>query len=73
MPRGSVKPSWRKPAGMLAIVALILIWAVAVASFSVEIGLLPVLAQFAIYLVLGVVWILPLKPLLRWMETSRWR
>jgi hypothetical protein len=25
------------------------------------------------YVVAGIVWILPLKPLLRWMETGRWR
>jgi len=26
-----------------------------------------------IYLVAGVIWIAPLKPLLRWMELGRWR
>ena len=31
----------------------------------------PVQAVF--YLVTGIVWIAPLKPLLRWMETGRWR
>ena len=25
------------------------------------------------YVVAGIAWILPLKPLLRWMETGRWR
>jgi hypothetical protein len=68
-----MKASWRKPAGMFAILALILFWVVAVASFSVEIGALPVLVQALIYVVLGIVWIAPLKPLLRWMETGRWR
>jgi predicted membrane channel-forming protein YqfA (hemolysin III family) len=73
LPRGEVNPSWRKPAGMIAILLLILVWVVAVASFSVQIGALPVLAQALIYVVLGVVWIAPLKPVLRWMETGRWR
>ena len=73
MARGSVEPSWRKPAGALAIVAVILFWIVAVASFSNEIGALPVLVQLPIYVVLGVLWVAPLKPLLRWMETGRWR
>lgn len=73
MPRGSVNPSWRKPAGMIAILSLILVWVIAVASFSGWIGTLPVLAQLPIYLVLGIVWIAPLKPMLRWMETGRWR
>lgn len=73
MARGSVKATWRKPAGMFAILALILFWVVAVASFSAEIGALPVLVQALVYVVLGIVWIAPLKPLLRWMETGRWR
>ena len=65
--------SWRKPAGMFAILLLILVWVVAVASFSAEIGSLPILVQLVIYVFLGIVWIMPLKPLLRWMETGRWR
>ena len=73
MARGEVRASWRKPAGMLAILLLILVWVVLVASFSAQIGALPILVQLAIYLVLGIVWIMPLKPLLRWMETGRWR
>jgi hypothetical protein len=65
--------SWRKPAGIVAILALILVWVVLVTSFSAWIGALPVLVQLPIYLLLGIVWIAPLKPLLRWMETGRWR
>ncbi|WP_066726926.1 DUF2842 domain-containing protein [Sphingomonas pituitosa] len=68
-----MSPSWRKPAGALAIVGLILVWVVLVASFSGQIGALPILVQTLIYFALGIVWILPLKPLLRWMETGRWR
>lgn len=64
-------PSWRKPAGALAIVALILLWVAMVASFSAEIAMLPAWAQLIVYVVLGIVWIAPLKPLLRWMETGR--
>ncbi|WP_420822627.1 DUF2842 domain-containing protein [Sphingomonas flavalba] len=68
-----MKPNWRKPAGMLMILALIALWSALVVGFSDVIGALPALAQAPIYLVLGIVWILPLKPLLRWMETGRWR
>jgi hypothetical protein len=68
-----MNPSWRKPVGTLAILTLILVWVVAVASFSPWIGALPTLVQLVIYLVLGIVWILPLRPLLLWMETGRWR
>jgi hypothetical protein len=63
-----VTPSWRKPAGAFAILLLIAGWAVAVASLSGLIGRLPALVQALVYLVAGVIWILPLRPLLIWME-----
>lgn len=67
------EPSWRKPAGIFAILALIGGWAALVASLSTSVGRWPVLIQALFYLVAGLVWILPLKPLLRWMETGRFR
>ena len=74
-PRHYHQHSWRKPVGMLAIVGLIALWAVMVASLSGIIGTLPIWAQTPIYVVLGIVWIwvLPLRRLLAWMETGRWR
>ncbi len=68
-----MKPSWRKPVGMLGILALIATWAFVVASGSVWIGRLPGWLQLPIYVVAGIVWILPLKPALSWMETGKWR
>lgn len=64
------QPSWRKPAGMGLILLLIVVWAVIVVSASglVEGG--HWLIQAIYYTVAGIVWILPLKPLLRWMETG---
>ena len=67
------KPSWRNGAGIAGILLLIVLLAVLVASFSGVVGRWPVLAQALFYLVIGVVWIAPLKPLLRWMETGRFR
>ena len=65
------RPSWRKPAGIAAILLLIAGLAVLVASFSSTVSRWPVLAQGLFYLVAGLIWIVPLKPLLRWMETGR--
>ena len=65
------QPSWRGPVGTFAILALIAVWAVLVASLSDHVGEWPVLAQALFYLVAGVVWIVPLKPLLQWIETGR--
>ena len=65
--------SRRMGLGMVAIVAIIAVWAIIVASLAGPIGSLPVLLQALLYLFAGIAWILPLKPLLRWMETGRWR
>jgi hypothetical protein len=67
------EPSWRKPVGIAAILLLILFWAVLVASFAGAVGRWPVIVQALFYLVVGVAWIAPLGPLLRWSETGRWR
>lgn len=66
-----IEPNWRKPAGIFAILALIAVWSMAVVSLSGTVGNWPVLVQAIFYLVAGIAWILPLKPLLRWMETGR--
>ena len=66
-------PSWRKPAGALAILALIAVWAVLVASLSHVVGAWGWPLQLLFYVGTGLVWITPLKPLLLWMETGRWR
>lgn len=67
-----LRPDWRKPAGIAAILLLVLAWAVLVASFSGIVGRLPALVQALFYCVVGMIWIVPLKPLLRWSQTGRW-
>ena len=66
-------PDWRKPVGMLIILAIIAIWSVLVVSLSAIVGQWHWAAQAIFYLIAGIIWIAPLKPLLRWMETGRWR
>lgn len=67
------QPSSRTLAGIAAILLLILILAVLVLSLAGFVSRWPVVLQAGFYLVIGIVWILPLKPLLRWMETGRSR
>lgn len=69
------QPSWRKPVGTFIIVGLIALWAIMIGSLSSLIGGLPMIAQVPVYIFLGLIWIwiLPLKRLLAWMETGRWR
>ena len=67
------RPNWRVGAGIAAILLLIMLVAVLVLSLSGLVSRWPVALQAAFYLVIGVAWIAPLKPLLRWMETGRLR
>lgn len=61
------EPSLRKPLGVLAILAWIALWAVlAVTLPRPENDWLQILWFGA----LGVAWIAPLKPVLRWMEAK---
>jgi hypothetical protein len=66
-----IRPSWRKLAGIAMILILIALWALFVASLAPVVGRWPVLAQAAFYLFVGIVWIVPLKPLIGWIETGR--
>lgn len=68
-----LEPTWRQPAGIALILLWIAVWCVAVVSASVLIAALPWPIHALYYLVAGIAWIAPLKPLLRWMETGRLR
>ncbi|MBA2466214.1 MAG: DUF2842 domain-containing protein [Sphingomonas sp.] len=65
-------PSSRKGASIALILLLIFFWAALVASLAPVVGQWPILIQAAFYLFMGIAWIIPLKPLLRWSETGRW-
>lgn len=66
-------PSWRKPVGALIILVLIAAWCALISSLSTLVGGWHWAAQAAFYLVTGIVWITPMRPLLVWMETGRLR
>jgi hypothetical protein len=69
----SMEPSPRKLVGIAAIVLLILVWTAFVASMAQVVGGWPVLVQAPFYLVMGLAWIIPLKPLVRWIQTGSFR
>jgi hypothetical protein len=66
-------PTWRKPVGVLSILLIIAIWSFIIASQWELIGSFPIWVQAVIYLIAGIVWLLPLKPILIWMETGRFK
>ncbi len=73
MPSYDEKPKIRKPLGVLFIILLICLYAAAIMSVAGPIQRLPALAQAPIWLVLGIVWIVPIRPLVRWIEIGRFR
>ena len=64
------QPSWRTLAGIALILLLIVFWAGFVASLAPIVGRWPIIAQAPYYLFMGMAWIIPLKPLVRWMQTG---
>ena len=67
------QPTLRIPLGILALLVALIAYGVAVATFIPPlIGGWPALAQALVYVVLGVIWLLPLRRFLIWMETGRW-
>jgi len=67
------QPTWRIPVGILALVGGLLLYGALVARYAAPwFAAWPVLAQVVIYALLGVIWLLPLRRFLIWMETGRW-
>ena len=66
-------PNWRKPVGMLAILAMLTLWCGVIASLSGIVGGWHWLLQLGYYIVAGIawLWLLPMRGMLRWMETGR--
>lgn len=67
------KPTWRIPVGILGLVVVLGIYALLVAKAADWIGQWHVLVQTVAYIVLGTIWLFPLKRFLVWMETGSWR
>jgi predicted membrane channel-forming protein YqfA (hemolysin III family) len=67
------EPSSRKLVGIAVILLVIAGWAAFVAALAPFVGRWPVLVQAPFYLLMGTVWIVPLKPLVRWIETGSFR
>lgn len=69
------KPTWRIPAGVLALLAALAAYGLLIAHFIAPlISDWSALLQLPVYVVLGVawLWLMPVKRFLKWMETGRW-
>lgn len=68
------EPTWRIPVGVLMLIMALVVYALVIARYVPGlIGSWPALAQTPVYLMLGVIWLLPLRRFLIWMETGRWK
>lgn len=68
------EPTWRIPIGVLALFAGLMIYGGIIARYlPALIGTWPALAQTPVYIVLGLLWLLPMRRFLIWMETGRLR
>lgn len=66
------EPTWRLPVGLLGLLIGLIVYGVIIARYVPElIGSWPALAQAPVYLVLGLIWLLPLRRFMIWMETGR--
>ena len=68
-----LQPSSRKLAGIGLIILLIVLWAGFVASLAQTVGKWPILVQAIFYLTMGIAWAIPLKPLVRWIQTGSFK
>lgn len=68
------EPTLRIPLGILGLLAALLVYGGLIARYLAPlIQDWPALAQTPVYIVLGVIWLLPLRGFVLWMETGRWR
>jgi hypothetical protein len=66
-------PTWRIPIGVLTLVAGLTAYAIAVAILVPPlISSWHAAVQAPVYLGLGLLWLLPLRRFLIWMETGSW-
>ncbi len=66
-------PTWRIPFGIFGLFAALMAYGLVIARYAPAlIGTWSGGAQTVVYVVLGLVWLLPLRRFLIWMETGRW-
>tara|TARA_B100000678_G_scaffold288412_1_gene296824 strand:+ start:40 stop:282 length:243 start_codon:yes stop_codon:yes gene_type:complete len=67
------EPNWRIPVGILGLLIGLLVYGLVIARYVPDlVATWPILLQTVVYLVLGLLWLLPLRRFLIWMETGRW-
>lgn len=67
------EPTLRIPLGILGLLVSLAVYGVLVVTFIPPMmERWPTILQMVVYLIFGVIWLLPLRRFLIWMETGRW-
>lgn len=67
------EPTGRIPLGILGLLIGLTIYGIVLARYLPElIGDWHVMIQTGVYLFFGLIWLLPLRRFLTWMETGKW-
>ena len=64
----TLSPSLKKAIGCLAIVVWLIAWIVAAVMIGERLHGLPAIAPLIFYAVAGMGWVIPLRPLFKWMN-----
>ncbi|MGB3469956.1 MAG: DUF2842 domain-containing protein [Erythrobacter sp.] len=66
-------PTWRIPFGIISLFIALMVYGIVIARYAPDIiGSWSGGAQTVVYVTLGLVWLLPLRRFLIWMETGSW-
>ena len=61
----------RKPVAVLLMLAFMALWIGAAATLGARMTAAPGWLQLVFYIVAGIGWVLPLRPLLKWMNANQ--
>jgi hypothetical protein len=66
-------PSLRRPLGILGLILFLFFYVILAVALFEPVASLHVLVQLPVWLFLGLAWVIPMRPVMIWIETGTWR
>lgn len=66
-------PSLRRPLGIIGLLLFLFAYVLAAVALAEPVATLHPLLQLPVWLILGLAWVIPVRPVLYWIETGRFR
>lgn len=66
-------PSLRRPFGIIGLLLFLFAYVLAAVALFEPVASLHTLVQLPVWLVLGIAWVIPMRPVMQWIETGEWR